>query len=286
MKKLYLLLFCLITSISFSQDLLISGVIDGPLPEGFPKGIELYVVNNIPDLSIYGLERAANGAASTGTQSFTFPADSYNAGDFIYVGTTHADAPAAFLQYLSITLTYQNGAVNHNGNDAILLYKNGAVSDSYGEAGVNGTGTAWESLDGWAYRNTGTGPNASFTSSEWTFSGVGALVGCNLADNSGTNSDCDSMFPTSTYSSATASIQENNIDGFSMYPNPVSDGILRINTLENSEKTIQIFDVLGKQVLLRTTKSEHISLAKLNSGIYILKVTELGKTATRKLVIK
>jgi len=76
------------------------------------------------------------------------------------------------------------------------------------------------------------------------------------------------------------------IKGFKMYPNPVTSGMLRINTLENAEKTIQIFDVLGKQVLSRTTKNKHISVATLDSGIYILKVTELGKTATRKLVVK
>jgi len=86
--------------------------------------------------------------------------------------------------------------------------------------------------------------------------------------------------------STTASIKEDDISGFSMYPNPVVDGLLKINTFENAEKTIQIFDVLGKQVLSRTTKNKHISVATLDSGIYILKVTELGKTATRKLVIK
>ena len=87
-----------------------------------------------------------------------------------------------------------------------------------------------------------------------------------------------------TQDSTTQKVEE--IKEFRMYPNPVTSGMLRINTLENAEKTIQIFDVLGKQVLSRTTKSEHISVSTLISGIYILKVTELGKTATRKLVIK
>lgn len=286
MKQFYFLLFCLISSLGFGQDLIISGVIDGPLPGGFPKGIELYVVNDISDLSIYGLERAGNGAASTGSETYTFPADSYTTGDFIYVGTTSTDAPAAFLQYLNVTLTYQADAVNHNGDDAMLLYKNGVVSDLYGEVGVDGTGTDWESLDGWAYRNAGSGPNATFTLGEWTFSGANALDGCDLSDDTGTNAGCASVFPIATYSLATATIKENDIAGFTMYPNPVSEGLLRINTQVNSEKTIQIFDILGKQVLLRTTKSEHISVSALNAGIYILKVTEQGKTATRKLVIK
>jgi len=76
------------------------------------------------------------------------------------------------------------------------------------------------------------------------------------------------------------------IKGFVIYPNPVSNGILRITTFENAKRTIQIFDVLGKQVLSRTTISQHLNISMLNSGIYILKVFESGKVATRKLVVK
>jgi plastocyanin len=45
-------------------DLLISGVFDGPLPGGQPKGIELYVINDIADLSVYGVGSANNGGGS------------------------------------------------------------------------------------------------------------------------------------------------------------------------------------------------------------------------------
>ena len=76
------------------------------------------------------------------------------------------------------------------------------------------------------------------------------------------------------------------IKGFEIYPNPVSNGVLRINTLKNMEKTVQIFDVLGKQVFLRTTKTKQLNVSMLNAGVYIIRVSEQGKTATRKLVIK
>ena len=85
---------------------------------------------------------------------------------------------------------------------------------------------------------------------------------------------------------AVASVSRNEIEGFSIYPNPVSDGVLRINTLQNSKKTIEIFDILGKKVLSRTITSQHLLISRLKSGIYIIKVSEQGKTATRKLVIK
>ncbi len=84
----------------------------------------------------------------------------------------------------------------------------------------------------------------------------------------------------------TLRIERNAINGFSLYPNPVTDGVLTINTLNNADKKIQIFDILGKQVLSTNLKGRELNVSKLNSGIYILKILEEGKMATRKLVIK
>ena len=75
------------------------------------------------------------------------------------------------------------------------------------------------------------------------------------------------------------------IDGLKVYPNPVSNGVLHIESDLNTERTISLFDVIGKQVLSTTTSNNTINIAALNSGVYILKITEGGKTATRKLVI-
>lgn len=80
--------------------------------------------------------------------------------------------------------------------------------------------------------------------------------------------------------------QNNEIAGLIMYPNPVSNGVLHIESNLNTERTISLFDVLGKQVLKTTTSNNTINIGNLNSGIYIIKISEGGKTATRKLVIK
>mgnify|MGYP003407263832 CR=1 FL=1 len=82
------------------------------------------------------------------------------------------------------------------------------------------------------------------------------------------------------------SVNQNDIAGLSIYPNPVSNGALYINTDANDERNVAIFDVLGKQVVNVTTSNTAINVANLNGGVYIVKVTENGKTATRKLVIK
>ena len=40
---------------SIAQDLVITGVVDGPLSGGLPKAIELCALSDIPDLSAYGI---------------------------------------------------------------------------------------------------------------------------------------------------------------------------------------------------------------------------------------
>lgn len=82
------------------------------------------------------------------------------------------------------------------------------------------------------------------------------------------------------------SVRQNEIAGLSVYPNPVTRGVLFINTQANAEKNVAIYDILGKQVLNTTTASNEINVASLKSGAYILKITEAGKTATSKLMVK
>ncbi len=93
----------------------------------------------------------------------------------------------------------------------------------------------------------------------------------------------NSSTPINTCSLAVA---QNEIKGLNVYPNPVTNGVLYINTLANAEKSIVIFDVLGKQVFSTTTASDVINIASLKGGAYILKITEAGKTATSKLMVK
>ena len=87
----------------------------------------------------------------------------------------------------------------------------------------------------------------------------------------------------------TSSILNNNqnlISGLSVYPNPVKNGVFYINTNANAERNVTIFDVLGKQVLNTTTSESAVNVSGLNAGVYMVKITEEGNTATKKLVIE
>lgn len=102
------------------------------------------------------------------------------------------------------------------------------------------------------------------------------------------NVEIDELRLGTTWASVTSGalgVKQNSIAGLQVYPNPVVDGKLYISTTANAPKAVAIYDVLGKQVVNTITENA-VNVSNLNAGVYIVKVTEEGKTATRKLVIK
>jgi hypothetical protein len=83
----------------------------------------------------------------------------------------------------------------------------------------------------------------------------------------------------------TLGVAQNQIEGLKIYPNPVTNGTFYINTNADSTKEVVVYDVLGKQVV-KTSTTNAVNVSNLKGGVYIVKITEDGNTATRKLVIK
>ncbi len=193
MKKISTLMLAVILTAGLagpaSADLIITGVIDGPLPGGLPKAVELYAVTDIADLSSYGIGSANNGDGSDG-EEFTL-SGSATAGDYIYIATESTE----FNNFFGFAPDLTSGtAVNVNGDDAIELFESGVVVDVFGDIDTDGTGEPWEYLDGWAYRVDETGPDGStFNISNWTFSGINALDGAT------SNATATSAFPIGTF---------------------------------------------------------------------------------------
>ncbi|WP_394751297.1 T9SS type A sorting domain-containing protein [Spongiimicrobium salis] len=77
-----------------------------------------------------------------------------------------------------------------------------------------------------------------------------------------------------------------DIDGFKVYPNPVTSGKVYISTTQNAPKKVLIYDVFGTQVMETTILGKELNLSDLKAGIYVLRVFEKNKVATRKLVVK
>ena len=202
--------------------MIITGVWDAQPGFSGTKGAEFYAVNDIPDLSVFGVGVVNNGNGSDGVE-YTFPAQSLSAGSFIYL----VEDSTEFSDYYGLATTFIFPSINVNGDDAIELFENAQPLDVFGDIDMDGTGTTWEYLDGWAYRNSGTGPDGStFLVGNWAYGGIDALEG------PATNNLAPRPFPIGTYSTVAPTIVTANDDTFTFGFNP---GTVVLNVLGNDQ---------------------------------------------------
>lgn len=83
-------------------------------------------------------------------------------------------------------------------------------------------------------------------------------------------------------------LAQENIEGLSIFPNPVNNGkqYIYITSKQSLTKKVEIFNVLGKQIFSTMLVGKELNISKLGKGVYILKITEKEVSETRKLVIK
>ncbi len=79
-------------------------------------------------------------------------------------------------------------------------------------------------------------------------------------------------------------ISDNEIEGFSYFPNPTTNGI-NLSARENIEK-VSIYNILGQKVVNQNsnTTSIQVDVDHLTTGTYFMEVSATGKTATYKII--
>jgi len=302
MKKIYTLSIALFVTFAFGQNVVITTVLDGTLSAfgcttqgggtSSPKIVELYVSGTV-NFDNYRLQTEANGAASESDINWNNGASMTSLGtvtdSFVYlVYAQQVDTDVIFHEmYPNITSNYIRSSTmpNGNGNDAYrLVDNNNNIIDQFGNpldiSNGNDYSASWAYRDGYAKRLVGFGPNGgsfapdSFTAEKDVFVAP--------------NNTCQHIINTINLGtgSYSTSVKNNEIAGLSIFPNPTSGNVLHIISHDNSEKNVAIFDVLGKEVINTNTINKTINLNNLNAGVYIVKITENGKKATKKLVVK
>ncbi|MDC1108820.1 T9SS type A sorting domain-containing protein [Flavobacteriaceae bacterium] len=173
-RSCFVAITLLFSSTINSQDLSLQGIIDFTVPSGGNDGKAIHVIANadIANLSLYGIGVANNGGGTDG-QEYTFPAVSVLAGDNILIART----PSAMASYLGTdvaTIIESNTSISQNGDDAIELYFNAEVIETFGDIDTDGTGESWEYLDSFAYKVDGA----------WTYGGINCTDGSDASDSS------------------------------------------------------------------------------------------------------
>ena len=167
MKKL-LVPVCLLTyASSASGALMLTAIYDGR--DSSPKGVEIYVTSTGSyDGWTVDFESNAGTSFSTG---YTFDSTSYTVGDFIYVTSTASDPVITGAGGIIIP----DSSFNQNGDDRLRITDGTDVIDQFGVSGTDGTGEAWEYLDSYAVRNSGTTASGGFVLGDWSVAAVNTL---------------------------------------------------------------------------------------------------------------
>jgi hypothetical protein len=152
---------------------------------GQVRAVHLKVLEDITDLSIYGIEVATNGADPYPANpiDYIFPVVSVSQGDNILLvrDDDFTNAEAFFEGYFSDFTVFQTTKMSQNGDDAILLYKNQTAIESFGQPGTDGTGLYWEYTNSWAYK----------LGNEWIYPGPNSVVFAGT----GTATTVDAKYP-------------------------------------------------------------------------------------------
>lgn len=72
---------------------------------------------------------------------------------------------------------------------------------------------------------------------------------------------------------------------FSIHPNPVRGNELFITSENNLEKQVTVYSILGKEIL-RSTITNKLQINSLQSGVYILKIVEGTKVASKRIIVQ
>ena len=260
------------------ENLVLAGVFDIGATEDYENyGVELFAINDIPDLSNYSLGTANNGGGTDGIE-IPLPSISLERGDSYFI----CDSKSRFKRFFGVDADLEHPAMFISGNDAIELFEQGQVIDTYGAIDVNGIGENWEYSDGWAVRNPNTGPDgATFNIDNWTLSGVEQLQGC-------VNEECPSPYPFNFYMVSSTTNLYKTLD-FELLPTLVQNELfVNINEVLHEDGELGIYNSLGQLLfhsfISRSQLQIEIDLANIENGQYYLHLSSGDSSGTKKFI--
>ena len=94
-----------------------------------------------------------------------------------------------------------------------------------------------------------------------------------------------SMYGTITVNSL-MSVNENEMLGLKIFPNPTSSGYVTLKTSVSGIKNVELFDLSGKIVLKTSLNTNTLNVDSVSPGVYFIKLSVNGVVETSKLIIR
>ncbi len=301
MKKTLLFLFVITTTFLNAQIVDCNELFFSEYIEGWSqnKAIEVYNPTNATvDLSDYRIERYSNGATNSSAGGITTLSGMLASGDAFVLTNGETDTTSTFgfcdpILLAMADFAEPNGSyptpMHMNGNDAMVLTKNGVIIDVIGKVGEDPSSGAW-TADAASGFTLGTWWTANHTLIRKSTVLKGDNNGLDLFDPS---AEWDSL-PAPNWSNlgshicdcqGTSAVNETNEISYIMYPNPANEGAsVIIKATEKIEK-VEVINILGAKAL--TTNSNTIITSDLAKGTYIVNIQfSDGRQADNKLIIE
>lgn len=86
--------------------------------------------------------------------------------------------------------------------------------------------------------------------------------------------------------SAPLSVNDFKTNHLLVYPNPSSLGYINVYSERSGSINATIFDLLGKQVMTGEINNNRLDVSRLNTGVYMMNLSQNNATITKKLVIQ
>jgi hypothetical protein len=155
----------------------ISEVVDGTLPGGNPKFVEITNCGDVEYAFAAGDQVAIyfNGEVTPNT-TVALDGVVIAAGDSITIASTANNGDVVYFDTYGENPDISTPAFFANGDDVYALEIGGMVHDTYGIIGVDGTGMDWEYIDSYAQSLPNRAPNGgAFDALNWVIPGPNAL---------------------------------------------------------------------------------------------------------------
>lgn len=276
MKKTLLisLIILLLSLNSYSQNVRITGLVEGDCPTGStpPRVIELFVEGtvDVTDIKIqFQFASATNWVVNNSigvgeyTNTFLYVVNDITAFDNNFPGIRTAS-----------NTTIGTIISNVEGGEKIRLVDSSnsdQVIDIFGIDGQNGENTTWNFSNSFVKRKNNVGPSSTFVESEWTITPKNTLLFEGVCWSEPALNTIVGL-QSFTLSTDQFSLTKNKIK---IHPNPSEDYII-IDGLVN-EQSFEIYNILGEKVIDGLVdKNKEIQISNLQNGIYLIK-TENGE---------
>ena len=302
MQKILLAIFFFISMNISAQITNCSELFFSEYVEGWSqnKAIEVYnPTSNTIDLSNYAIERYSNGATNSSAGGITNLTGMLASGDAFVLtnGETDTSSTFGYCDPALIALgdmAEPNGSyptpMHMNGNDAMVLTKNGNVIDVIGRVGEDPASGAWTD-----------DPASGFTLGTWWTMQHTLIRKQNVL--SGDNNGLDLFDPSAEWDSLpvgtwgnlgshtcnclnTSNIEYNvQSPSFLIYPNPVNHGKVINISSKLAIRNIIVKNMIGQVVI--NTADNFLITNDLEAGTYIINIRfSDGREADNKIIVE